>query len=309
MMTPANEDSDEEAKRAEALTRELMDRGLTVCFSDGGIGLVNSKACCILLSRASINNESDVTRNLASVDNETTEIDDFFVDIRMAIELTHHGLLEGGVHAVLVGDKVVSRAAEEETALEEKSASITTEGAAAPGGEVFAPYFATHDDEDLGKWGGSHPLRLCDEAIDLVERKICNLLQSFCLGACPILNEGEASVSAILRKLVACNNILVIGPVEEAWRAAADQVCEDIGSAASNQQGEAGDGGALAGAGAGAGEGDPKSRAAIALLMEKVHNKERELELLSTTLDKERQNLDSSKKRLAALRYKYSIFE
>ena len=56
--------------------------------SEGSVGLIDSKACCILLSHTAVNNEHDAMRNLGSFDNEATDVDELFMDSRLAIELT-----------------------------------------------------------------------------------------------------------------------------------------------------------------------------------------------------------------------------
>ena len=314
----------EDGESAQLLAKKLADEGLKVCFSDGGVGLINSKACCIILSRAAINNEHDVTRNFCLLDNEATEIDDMFMDVRLAIELTHHGLLEGGVYAVLVGDKVDVKtsccAAPEEdpppdsAAVEEKSSSAILGAPLLPGAEdrgnvsrvEFAPYYATHDGEMLGRWGGSHPLQLCNESIDLVERRMSSLLQNYCLGACPILNQDRASVAAIMHSLVSCTNIFVVGDAATAWEMAVVDILQEL-QAGGDYDSVAADANTTEGEGI---DGNQSiKQAKLALLGEKVLAKEREIELLNATIEKERLQLEMSKKQLQNIRYKYSIFE
>jgi hypothetical protein len=305
----------EDEESAQLLAKKLADEGLKVCFSDGGVGLINSRACCIILSRAAINNEHDVTRNFCLLDNEASEMDEMFMDIRLAIELTHHGLLEGGVYAVLVGDKVDVKTDTSAAAAEEKTSSVLP-GAplqgAEDGGNVssrveFAPYYATHDGEILGRWGGSHPLQLCNEPIDLVERRMSSLLQDYCLGACPILSQDRASVAAIMHSLVSCTNIFVMGDATTAWEMAVDDILQELQAVGDYDSAAAPD--ATTTEDESVDGNQSIKQAKLALLREKVVAKEKEIELLNATIEKERLQLENSKKDLQNIRYKYSIFE
>ena len=305
----ATNDEGMDVSAAQELAQLLSARGLTVCLgSEGGVGLINSKACCILLSRTAVNNEHDATRNLGSIDNEATDVDELFMDSRLAIELTHHGLLEGGVHAVLMGDVVVT--------VSDDSGGDDREGGGGGGASEekrgppvaeFAPYYATHDGELLGRWGGSHPLQLCADPIDLVERRMCSVLQGFCLGPSPIINDDKASVAAIMHAVVSSNNILVTGPVDSALSEAADEIAAAItsgGGDTAEQNAAEGEEQQVAG-----GPSSGANGATINLLLEKVASKERDLELLNSTIEKERELLDSTKRQIQKLRYKYSIFD
>jgi len=308
-------ENNEDAKYSEELAKRLIDAGLSVCYSDNdGTSLIMSKACCIILSRTAINNEIDFTRNFAKIDNDSTDIDAMFLDIRLAIELTHHGLLEGGVHAILVGDKIAMTTKRSEGGEQDDDAAVEEEksppfsASQSADKELkmeYAPYYATHDGEILGRWGGSHPLQMCTEPIELVERKMCGILQGFCLGACPILNKERASVTGIMHDLVSSNNILVLGGVDNtAWEFAAKQVIDAITLPDGQQEMQEDQQDCEY-----ADNNGQSSTANLALLEQKIASKEHEVEMLLATIETEREQLHAQKLQLQALKYKYSIFE
>lgn len=305
----ANGNAEEKDEEENALTLKqlLMDSGLTVCLCDDDCsGLVNSRACCILLSRGSINDPRDDLCNFPSISNDSYDLDDFFLAIRMATELTHHGLLEHGIFAVLVGDRAQKTSVGDDVAQEPI--------------HYYEPYFAVQNGELLGRWGGSHPLQLCNESIHMVERRICSLLQGYCLGACPILQDATtASVHAIMHTLTWQQNIHVVGEVGTAWTTAATEVVAGLSILGGGDVINDARATRVENPGVGETGDDPDegvqeanqriTEATVALLKHKVEAKELDIQVLQEQIERDRHSLAQRIKQLQHLKYKYSVHD
>ena len=305
----ATEDQDgreeqEEAHRyASELEARLVAAGLRVCRCTGGgssgwQNLQQSRAIAILLSRGAINQGACSFEDIAFDSPAADMEDDFFLDIRLSIELgqEEHGLVEAGVYAILIGDK-----------RKEDSS--------------FLPYFATSPEGDspIGNWGGAHPLQLCDRAVDAVERRVCEILPTLHLGSIPILTEEKASVVAIVHSLTtAGRNIEVLGEEQQAWDAASADLVERL---ASRLQGRREKGRVnVEGEGAGleyerevpAGETSAEntvSTAEVLLLQEKIAALALDISVLNRQIQSDQQRLQDKKLHVQKLKYKYSIYD
>lgn len=290
-----------EAEYALEIEKFLNEAGLTTCYSEGGSGLYKSRACIVILSRAAINNDRDESCNFGSIHEDSTELDELFLDIRMAIELTHHGLLEGGVYSVLVGDRIQKEVPVH--SIDDKEEDIDAPQTPTVPDTHIVPYYATMDGEMLGRWGGSHPSQVSDKPIELVEKRVCDLLKSFSLGVCPILTDERASVVAIMRNLLD-KSICVEGSIEEAWRVASLELVgalnqkPEIRSRVPMDENVDSTDNLVA-----------SNETTVLLLTEKVKAKELEISLLNSQIEKDRMRLESKIKELGSLRYKYSIFD
>jgi hypothetical protein len=233
-------------------------------------------------------------------------LDDFFLAIRMATELTHHGLLEHGIFAVLVGDRAQKTSVGDDVAQEPI--------------HYYEPYFAVQNGELLGRWGGSHPLQLCNESIHMVERRICSLLQGYCLGACPILQDATtASVHAIMHTLTWQQNIHVVGDVGTAWTTAATEVVEGLGILGGGDVINDARATRVENPGVGETGDDPDegvqeanqriTEATVALLKHKVEAKELDIQVLQEQIERDRHSLAQRIKQLQHLKYKYSVHD
>lgn len=87
------------------LERRLKAQGLSVvrCSPDGK-ELLHAQSAVLMLSRTSINNSQDDSRQVLKLEPHS-EYDSFFFEMRLAVELRAQSYLEGGIATLLVGDK------------------------------------------------------------------------------------------------------------------------------------------------------------------------------------------------------------
>lgn len=227
-----NDDNEEETlslEHSHALQLEvrLKAAGFSVCLSSLGEidGLLLSRTAVFMFSRASVNNSEVPAFNLGALDAHSEE-DTFFLQMRFAVEILEHGLLEGGIIPWFVGDLVA-----EEAQAAVMAAQVDLNGdMLATVAESYQPYFAQADGVMLGKYGGCHPLVLSTSPVDTVERSLRRALRSYTLGT-PILRRENASVSSVVQAIISGHiEIYVLGDRDSAVDLAATNLIDRLSS-------------------------------------------------------------------------------
>jgi serine/threonine protein kinase/ankyrin repeat protein len=392
----AAREAHEDAETLEAVARletRLQQQGLAVvrCSVDGK-ELLHAHSAVLMLSRVSINNADDPTRQVLSLQPHS-EFDSYFFELRLAMELRAQSYLEGGITSVLVGDKepaperrerlirerakaLDKRAVDRE---EERKRMVADEKAAArkayaekrrgnraaksksptrgrkeedPLKEAerfrlerqreveeqyakedreeeqahsvamesedtcYLPYYAQHMGQVMGKYGGSHPLgNLCELPVAAVEKQLRSFLQSFFLGRVPVLNANLAcSPHGIIHDAVACENVMVVGEQDEAWRLASNQVFEFVRPPVAMEEHDDPFGFGAEGEDGDEDGGDDvelnqaKAEAIARKLKEQLALKENEIKLIEQSAEMARVEMQKAVDKLHKIHTRYSIY-
>ena len=167
----------------------------------------------------------------------------------------------------------------------------------------YLPYYASFENEIIGKYGGSHPGGdLCMEPVKSIEDATKVYLRKYFLGMVPIINDAECSPKKLMSRITRATQILVMGEEERAWRNAITGIHNHLrGLTPAEAAAEA------------AGEeieedNEAKMKAVMSFLRKQMTLKNGEIELLEREMEMAQKNMQQKMDEMHALREKYSVF-
>ena len=166
----------------------------------------------------------------------------------------------------------------------------------------YLPYYATFENELIGKYGGSHPAgHMCLEPVKTVEVEVVNFLKKYFLGKVPIINDAECSPAKLMMRVTKAKQVVLMGERERAWKSSTQEIHSFL-------SGESPQDAAVDAAGDDEEDDEAKLHAIAKFLRMQMQLKNGEIELLEKEVEAAVRTMQDRKDELQSLRKRFSIF-
>ena len=166
----------------------------------------------------------------------------------------------------------------------------------------YLPYYATFENELIGKYGGSHPAgNMSLQPVKAVEQKVVQFLQKYFLGKVPIINDVDCSPAKLMMRITKSKQVLLMGERERAWRTCTKEIHAFLSGSTSLDA-------AVDAAGEDEEDDEDKLQAIAKFLRKQMQLKNGEIELLEKEVEAAVRTMQDRKDELQSLRKKFSIF-
>jgi methionyl-tRNA formyltransferase len=175
----------------------------------------------------------------------------------------------------------------------------------------YLPYYASFENEIIGKYGGAHPAGdLCTFPVDSVEVAVREYLQTYFLRKVPIIGGEESSPAKTMTRITYAKQVLVMGEPDAAWSKACKQVFNIVRGleVVTSAEGEEIGGSEAADAQANEEKNEARQEAIAKFLRQQIVLKNGEIELIEKQMQAAQKQLQDKVDELHALHKKYSIF-